>query len=106
MRAGQLDRVIVLQEHTRTGTTPAGTAIMDWADVATLRAQLVQANTEEFQRAYGEGANTGVIFRIRWLDEIDVDNRLTYQGRIFNIREITEIGRAKGLELRCEEVRR
>jgi SPP1 family predicted phage head-tail adaptor len=105
MRAGKLDRSITIQAHTRTGTTPGGAPVMSWSDVATVRAQIVQASTEEFQRAYGEGGNTAIIFRLRWLDGVTVAHRVTYDGKILNIRETKEIGRRKGLELRCEEVR-
>ena len=105
MRAGKLDRVITIQVYTRTGTTPGGAPIMAWSDVATVRAQLLQASTEEYQRAYGEGGNTAVIFRIRWLDDVTVEHRVVYEGKNLNIRETKEIGRRHGLELRCEEVR-
>lgn len=105
MRAGKLDRTITLQVYTRTGTTPGGAPIMSWADVATVRAQIIQASIDEYQRAYGEGSNTAIIFRIRWLDDITVEHRVAYDGRHLNIRETKEIGRRKGLELRCEEVR-
>ena len=76
MRAGKLDRVITIQAYTRTGTTPGGAPIMTWADVATVRAQIVQASTEEYQRAYGEGGNTAIIFRLRWLDGVTVEHRV------------------------------
>uniref|UniRef100_UPI003BABB206 phage head closure protein n=1 Tax=Stappia sp. TaxID=1870903 RepID=UPI003BABB206 len=105
MRAGKLDRSIVIQAYARTGTTPAGAPVMSWSDFATVRAQIVQASTEEFQRDYGEGGNTAIIFRLRWLDGVTVAHRVTYDGKILNIREMTEIGRRRGLELRCEEVR-
>lgn len=105
MRAGKLDRVITIQAYTRTGTTPGGAPITDWADLATVRAQIIQASTEEYQRAYGEGGNTAIIFRLRWLDGVTVEHRIAYDGKHLNIRETKEIGRRKGLELRCEEVR-
>lgn len=105
MRAGKLDRTIIIQASTRTGTTPAGAPIMSWTDFATVRAQIIEASTEEYQRAYGEGGNTAIIFRIRWLDGITVEHRVVYDGKNLNVRETKEIGRRVGLELRCEEVR-
>lgn len=104
MRAGRLD--LVIQIFSFSSTVEAdGTPVEHWALVATLRAQLVEASTEEYQRAYGEGGSTSAIFRMRWLDGITVAHRVDYEGRAFNIRETKEIGRRKGLELRCEEVR-
>lgn len=105
MRAGKLDRLIAIQVETRTGTTPAGAPIMSWTDFATVRAQIIEASTEEYLRAYGEGGNTAIIFRLRWLNGVTVEHRVVYEGKHLNIRETKEIGRRKGLELRCEEVR-
>lgn len=105
MRAGKLDRSITIQAYTRTGTTPGGTPVMSWTDFATVRAQIIQASTEEYLRAYGEGGNTAIIFRLRWLDRVTVAHRVSFDGKTLNIRETKEIGRRKGLELRCEEVR-
>ena len=104
MRAGKLDREITIQSAEDT-IGDDGTPSTFWSDVATVRAQLVEASTEEYQRAYGEGGNTAVIFRMRWMDGVTIDHRVRYEGRNLNVREVTEIGRRRGLELRCEEVR-
>lgn len=104
MRAGNLDRTIAIESFA-SGVDDYGTPTEQWSTFATVRAQLVQASTDEYQRAYGEGANTATIFRIRWLDGVTVEHRVCYGGRYLNIREVKEIGRRKGLELRCEEVR-
>lgn len=104
MRAGKLDRSIKIQAFTST-VDDYGTPVEAWTDVAEVRAQIIEASTEEYQRAYGEGGNTSIIFRTRWRDGITTDQRVVYDGRNLNIRETKEIGRRKGLELRCEEVR-
>lgn len=104
MRAGSLDRAITLQAFSNT-VAPDGTPIAAWSDAATVRAQLVEASTDEFLAGYGESDKTVAIFRIRWLDGVSTAQRVLYQGRTLNIREVKEIGRRKGLELRCEEPR-
>ena len=104
MRAGKLDRSIKIQAFTST-VNEYGTPIEAWTDFATVRAQIIEASTEEFQRAYGEGGTTVVVFRIRWLSGVTIEHRVVYEGHNLNIRDIKEIGRRKGLELRCEEVR-
>ncbi len=104
MRAGKLDRSIVIQSFSNT-VLPDGTPVESWTTVATVRAQLVQASTEEYLRGYGETDSLAVIFRIRWLAGVTTDHRVQHDGRNLNIREVKEIGRRKGLELRCEEVR-
>ncbi len=107
MRAGKLDKVIQIEAVVQAQpdeygvVDPAGGAVTS----RTVRAQVIQASTEEYLRGYGEGENTAIIFRTRFVDGVTTDDRLGYAGRVFNIREVKEIGRRVGLELRCEEVR-
>lgn len=101
MRAGKLDRSITIQRFTST-VDEYGTPVMTWTDVATVRAQIMQASTEEFIRAYGASDKTVIIFRARWLSGITNADRISYDGANYNIKEVKEIGRRKGLELRCE----
>jgi SPP1 family predicted phage head-tail adaptor len=104
MRSGSLDRTITLQSVTTT-VDEYGTPAQGWSDFATARAQLIQASTSEYLRAYGETDTAVVIFRIRWLDGVTADMRVSYGGQFYNIREIKEIGRRRRLELRAELVR-
>jgi len=104
MRAGKLDRSIKIQAFTST-VDDYGTPIEAWTDFATRKAQLIEGSTDEFLAEYGESTSSTAAFRIRWLDGVTTEHRVQYAGRNLNIREITEIGRKRGLELRCEEVR-
>lgn len=101
MRAGKLDRTITIQRFTNT-VDDYGTPVQAWADVATVRAQIIEASTDEYIAARGAVDKAVVIFRIRWLDGITNADRVTYGGQNFNMKETKEIGRRKGLELRCE----
>lgn len=99
MRAGQLDRAITIQRSTSDIDelgNPAGTV---WSNVATIRAQLVQASTEEFIRGYGASDETAIIFRTRFI-EIGLADRIVFNGANHNIKELKEIGRQRGLEIR------
>lgn len=100
MRAGKLDRSVTIQSNTYV-VDDYGNPAYTWADLATVRAQIVQANTEEFIRAYGAADETVIIFRIRWLDGVKLADRIVYEGVNHNLKEIKEIGRRNGLELRC-----
>lgn len=102
MRAGKLDRIITIQTYSEGVPDDYGNSTPGWADGDTLRAQIVQASTEEYLRAYGEGSETAVIFRTRYLDGVGTEDRVLYEGKPFNIKEVKEIGRRRGLELRCE----
>lgn len=101
MRAGKLDRVIRIDRATYTDDG-AGNQIELWAPVATLRAQLIEASTEEFQRAYGASSETATIFRTRFMEGVTLADRVIYDGGEHNLKQIKEIGRRRGLELRCE----
>jgi SPP1 family predicted phage head-tail adaptor len=104
MRAGNLDRTIVIQAYSST-IDEYGTPVEAWTDLATMRAQIVQASTDEFVRNYGEGAESVIVFRTRWLDGVTAEHRVTYEDAGFNIKEVKEIGRRRGLELRCVSTR-
>jgi SPP1 family predicted phage head-tail adaptor len=99
MRAGKLDRTITIE---RAGETldEYGVPSEGWAPVATVRAQLVQASTEEAIRAYGAATEVLTIFRTRFVEGVTPADRITYDGRPHNIVELKEIGRRRGLEIR------
>jgi SPP1 family predicted phage head-tail adaptor len=99
MRAGRLDRSITIQRSTYE-VDPAGSPIYTWQDVATVRAEIVQANTEEFIRSYGASDETLVIFRLRYLDGITNADRVIFGGERHDIKDVKEIRRRRGLELR------
>lgn len=100
MRAGKLDKSITVQQFTNT-VDEYGTPVMTWTDLATVRAQIVQATTEEFIRGFGASDETVIVFRIRWLDGMQLADRIMFDGRAPNLKEIKEIDRRRGLELRC-----
>jgi SPP1 family predicted phage head-tail adaptor len=101
MRAGQLDRIIEVQDFVAGEPNPWGEVEYTWATFATLRAQIIQETTEEFLRNYGVTAEQAIIFRTRYVEGISTLFRVQYEGRQFNIREVKEIGRRKGLDIRC-----
>nr|WP_196107487.1 MULTISPECIES: phage head closure protein [unclassified Ochrobactrum] len=100
MRAGKLDRLITIQRATYVddgmgNQTPA------WAKLADLRAQIVQASTEEYIRAYGASDDTVIIFRTRYFPGVKNEDQIVYAGSEFDIKETKELGRKQGLEIRC-----
>lgn len=99
MRSGGLDRTITIQRSEET-VDPAGTPVSVWSDIAILRAEIIEASTEEFIRASGVSDEAVTIFRVRYLDGVTNADRVQFDGRLHNIRQVTEIRRRKGLELR------
>lgn len=100
MRAGKLDRVITLERSTYVSDGHGGEDLV-WAKLGNVRAQIVQANTEEFVRSYGIVQDELVIFRIRHYPTLDTADRVRFAGQVYNINQVAQIGRERGMELRC-----
>lgn len=100
MKAGKLDRLILLQRSTSTNDD-LGSVVQSWAPVATLRAQLIQSSTTEFLQGAGTQGEAVAVFRTRWLDGVMVRDRVLHEGIAHDIKEVKELGRRAGLELRC-----
>lgn len=100
MKAGKLVHIITVQRAS-VAVNDAGTPIDTWAHFATLRAELVEQSTEEFIRSQGAAEEAAIVFRTRFVAGITPADRVEFDGVAFNLREVAEIGRRKGLELRC-----
>jgi SPP1 family predicted phage head-tail adaptor len=104
MRSGNLDRMIVLQLWTVGEPDMYGNVQSTFVNRATLRAQVVSASTDEFIRDHGASDETIIVFRTRYLPDVALADRVMYGGHPFDIKQVVEIGRRKGLELRCMRV--
>ena len=100
MRAGKLDKSITIERFAST-IDDFGTETEAWATVATMRAQVIQSSTEEFLKAFGTTPERAIVFRIRHRDGLALADRVVYAGRAYDFKEIKELGRREGLELRC-----
>jgi SPP1 family predicted phage head-tail adaptor len=103
MEAGKLDRKITIQGFTNT-VNEFRAPVKTWTDKATVWAQLIQRSTREAIREQGAQDEALVIFRTRHLAGVTNADRVLFEGRTLNIKEVTTIGRRVGLELRCNEV--
>lgn len=98
IRAGKLDRQITIERQTET-VAVSGAVSKDWAVTATVRAELVQQSAEEFLSGFGEADKGGAVFRIRYMAGITTADRVGYDGAVYDINEVTELGRRRALEL-------
>lgn len=103
MHAGKLDRVIHIERHAET-VTPSGAVIATWTNLATVRAEIVKQSASEFLTGFGAAESATVIFRIRHLAGITTADRIIHDGIAHDIKELAEIGRRRGLELRAVAV--
>lgn len=99
IRSGKLDRQITIERQTET-VTPSGAVSKAWAEIATVRAEVVQQTATEFLTGLGEAENGTVVFRIRYLAGITTADRITFDGLAYDLKEIVENGRRRALELR------
>lgn len=100
MRAGKLDRRIEIQRETQI-VKPSGSVVKEWQTFATLHAEIVQQSATEYLTGFGEAESNAVIFRTRFVAGIATDDRIFYSGKPYDLKEVKEIGRRRGLELRC-----
>ena len=99
MRAGSLNRLITIERHTET-VTASGAVSLTWTPIATVRAELVRQSATEFLSGFGEGESVTVIFRVRYLRGVTTADRIVFEGTAYDLQEVAEIGRRRGLELR------
>lgn len=100
-----MDRKITIEAIIGESQDDYGTTTQTWESTADLRCGIVQASTEEFLRGYGDAETTVIVFRTRYLAGLTTLNRIKFEGDYFDIRELKEIGRRKGWEIRCERMR-
>lgn len=100
IQAGKFDRIITIERAT-TIVDEYGTPQRTWAEIFKVYAQMLQQSTSTAMlKGYGEDAQNLVAFRVRFIDGITLEDRVTYQGQSFDMKEIKEIGRREALELR------
>ncbi|WP_412033152.1 phage head closure protein [Nitratireductor aquimarinus] len=100
MQAGKLDRKICIERLTET-VSATGAISNTWTTFTIARAQIVTQSATEFLAGFGEAESGTIVFRIRYLAGITTADRITYAGQLYDLKEVTEIGRRRGLELRA-----
>ena len=100
IQSGKLDRQVLIEREFEE-VAPSGAVSKVWAAVATVRAQRVQQTAKEYLSGFGEADAGGAVFRIRYLAGIATADRVTCDGVTYDIDEIAELGRKRGLDLRC-----
>ncbi len=101
MRAGDLDRKITLQRAT-VAPNEFNESVETWADLARVSAKYTPVADGERFRAGERAAEVQARFLIRWSSQVASVNpkdRLVFDGRIYAITNVKEIGRREGLEI-------
>lgn len=101
MRAGDLDRKIIIQSATD-AQDDYGAVTQTWATFATVWAKKRDIRGSEQFVAQQVNARIAATFTIYWLDGVTEEMRISYESQYWDIRSINEIGRREGLELYAE----
>lgn len=104
LNVGRMDRRILIEREAETAK-PSGSVMKTWSPIATAWAELMQNSAAEQSAGFGELEAGTVVFRIRHLPGITTADRLVYDGRAYGLKEVIELGRKAGLELRAVATR-
>ena len=96
-----MDRWITIEEPTVTEDSFGG-EVTAWAEFANVWAQRVDMRAKERFNSEQIQAIETTTWRIRYLDGVQPDMRITYFGKEYEITGIAELGRMAGLEIVTE----
>lgn len=98
MEAGKLDRRIAIERAIKT-TDAVGGEVLSWLPLATVWASVAPISDGERWRAAEVSAGVTTRFQIRWGAAVTVEDRILYDGRVYEIVGVKEIGRREGQEI-------
>ena len=98
LAAGDLDRRIVI-ERAVTTIDALGGENHAWQELSTVWAQVLPISDGERWQAQEVSAHSTHRFRIRWGMGVTAEDRIRYDGRVFEISGVKEIGRRIGQEI-------
>lgn len=101
MRAGALDRTIIIQRATYANNA-AGEPVPTWSTLVTTRASKEDLSDGERWRAAEVAATVTCRFAVRWnalTSSVTPKDRILYAGRTYDISHVKELGRQVGLEI-------
>lgn len=103
MRAGKLDRVIHF-ERAFTTVAPSGATSSAWVPISFMRAERLDWAADSTDHSSGALTEIVTIFRTRMNNDVRLGDRVREGSDLFDIVGMKEIGRQRGLELRCRRV--
>jgi SPP1 family predicted phage head-tail adaptor len=98
MKAGKLDRRITIQVKTATRDN-FGAEIIAYNTLATVWAEVLPISGREYFTASQFVPEAQFRMRIRFREDFDETAQILYDGTVYDILYIAEIGRADGLEI-------
>lgn len=102
MKPERLDRRITLERFTYTTDSGSGEQVKTWSTLATVWAAKRDVSDSERVASAEVSAEIGTRFQIRWdssWSSLNPKDRVVYDGLIYDIVGVKELGRREGLEI-------
>ena len=104
MEPGRLDRAItLLRNEAKRATSGSGEAVPVLVAIAAVRAEVTSIAGRERFAGDQRYAEIDLRFKIRWRADVTPETVVRYDdgrgARLFDLAEVTEVGRREGLEL-------
>lgn len=103
MRAGSLDRPIII-ERASTTVDATGKTAETWSRLAIRRAEIIRDETSDTIGDAGALTSNVIRFRTRYMPGLTLADRIGYGGNVYAIHNVVEIGRRRGLEITAKRV--
>lgn len=98
MRAGRLNRRITIQQVTETQDS-YNALTESWSTYKTVWAEVVPKRAREYFSQAETVSQSDIMFRIRHISGVTTKMRISYDGNVYDIQSIIEIGYKEGLEI-------
>ncbi len=101
MRAGKLDRRLRILRQIETGRDGLNQPIIEWGPVARVWAQARPNRGAERFEAQQVTGTAMMTFHIRYRADLTVKDRIDYDGKVWDINDVRELGRGVVSEFDC-----
>ena len=93
-----MDRRVTIEQDTPTRDT-TGAEVESWSTLATVWAEVRERRGREFFDSHQVTAEIDTVFLIRWRSDVTAKMRINWDGKLYDIHFVGEIGRQRGLEI-------
>lgn len=100
--AGTLDRRLIIRKAIFARDAATNEQKPTWQTLRQVWGMKIAKSEDETIEAGALGANRVVLFRVRYMGDVNELDRVCCEGLEYDIRGIREVGRREGLELTCE----
>lgn len=102
IRYGMLDRSLVVERSSEM-IEADGTPTFTWTELHRLRAAVLEESMAEEQDEHGSSSIETIRFRVPFVSDLTLADRVVYAEQNYDIRSVKPIFRRRGLELTCRK---